>query len=109
MSLGVVIEKITIGIVYKSMFFLQNVSLHWSSWMKHIKLSLNILCKKMVSFLYELSGASYICFDYKMTWGIDYKIMVSLHYEFLSGSLGVVIEKIILGIEPTLTNSVNML
>ena len=33
----------------------------------------------------------------KMTSGIDYKIMVSLHYEFLSGSSGVVIEKIILG------------
>ena len=33
-----------------------------------------------------------------MTSGIDYKIMVSLYYEFLSGSLGVVIEKIILGI-----------
>ena len=34
----------------------------------------------------------------KMTSGIDYKIMVSLHYEFLSGSSGVVIEKTILGI-----------
>ena len=41
----------------------------------------------------------------KMTSGIDYKIMVSLHYEFLSGSSGV-IEKITLGIEPTATNSV---
>ena len=49
--------------------------------------------------LNELSGASYDCFDNTMTWGIDYKIMVSLHYEILSGSLGVVIEKIIFWIE----------
>ena len=42
----------------------------------------------------------------KMTSGNDYKIMVCLHYEFLSGSSGV-IEKIILGIEPTATNSVS--
>ena len=34
--------------------------------------------------MYELSGASEGCFDYKITLGIDYKIMVSFHYEFLS-------------------------
>ena len=89
------IEKITLGIVYKSMVFSSMCSYIG---IKHIKMSLYILCKKMVSFMYELSGASEGCFDYKITLGIDYKIMVSLHYEFLSGSSGVVIEKIILGI-----------
>ena len=91
-SSGVVIEKIILGIVYKSMFFSSMCSYIG---IKHIKMSLYILCKKMVSFMYELSGASEGCFDYKITLGIDYKIIVSLHYEFLSGSSGVIILRLI--------------
>ena len=59
-SSGVVIEKIILGIVYNSMFFSSMCSYIG---IKHIKMSLYILCKKMVSFMYELSGASEGCFD----------------------------------------------